>query len=103
MEKDRQPTRVIPGLHAPTAAKPVTRLRTSTGSGQLILLRPLFEKTLRALSERSAGWRESAAIWAGTVVADEWVAENVYFHHQLCDDRAGALSLELSETAKLQL
>jgi len=55
------------------------------------------------MRERSAGRRESAAIWAGTVEEDRWEARRVYFHHDLGDDRAGPLSLELSELAKYKL
>jgi len=60
-------------------------------------------KTLAGLRDRSAEWRESAAIWAGHVTDTSWTAETVHFHHDLCDDRAGALSLELSEEAKFAL
>jgi hypothetical protein len=63
----------------------------------------LFNTTLRGLQERSAGWRESAAIWAGHVDASTWKAEEVQFHHDLCDDLAGPLSLQLSEKAKYDL
>jgi len=37
------------------------------------------------------------------VVDDEWIVEAVHFHHELGDDQAGALSLELSEAAKFRL
>jgi proteasome lid subunit RPN8/RPN11 len=60
---------------------------------------------MEGLRKRSAGWRESAAIWVGRIVGErkDWSAERVIFHHELCDDQAGALFLELSETAKFRL
>jgi proteasome lid subunit RPN8/RPN11 len=65
----------------------------------------LFESTFSMLEHRSDGCRESAAVWAGSIDEndDEWTADCVYFHHELCEDRATALSLELSETAKFHL
>jgi hypothetical protein len=58
---------------------------------------------LERLAERSAGWRESAAIWAGRLSGEDSVAEKVFFHDELCDDRAGPLFLELTEKAKFDL
>jgi proteasome lid subunit RPN8/RPN11 len=70
----------------------------------LVVGRNLFERTLRALQERSSSGRESAAIWVGKIdPKDSWIAERVYYHHELCDDRATALSLELTEAAKFRL
>lgn len=64
----------------------------------------VLERTLTGLKVRSAGWRESAAIWAGQVKGEtEWIAQCAYFHHELCNDQAGPLSLELSEKAKYRL
>jgi len=103
MEENRKSARLVSRFHAPAAKQPNERLRAATGKNLLVLSRGLFENTLRVLSERSAGWRESAAIWVGRVVDDEWIVEAVHFHHELCDDRAGALSLELSEAAKFRL
>ena len=47
--------------------------------------------------------RESGAVWSGRVEKDNTVVERVDFHHELCDDRATALSMELSEEAKFRL
>jgi proteasome lid subunit RPN8/RPN11 len=58
---------------------------------------------MKRLEERSEGRRESAAIWSGRVSGDLAEATRVDFHHELCDDRATALSLELSEAAKFRL
>lgn len=70
---------------------------------RLVVPRTLFETTLRELAERSAGWRESAAIWIGTLEGEDAIASEILFHHDLCDDNAGPLSLELSERAKFDL
>lgn len=70
---------------------------------RLVVPRTLFETTLRQLGERSAGWRESAAIWIGSLDGEDAIASEVLFHHDLCDDNAGPLSLELSEQAKFDL
>lgn len=84
--------------------QPVTGLPPEARS-RLSISRNLLLETIRGLRERSAGWRESAAIWAGSISEDEveWHAHAVWFHHELCDDRAGPLSLELSERAKYAL
>jgi proteasome lid subunit RPN8/RPN11 len=63
----------------------------------------LFGFTLARLAERSAGWRESAAIWAGTLDGNDAIASDVFFHHELCDDQAGPLFLEVTEQAKFDL
>jgi hypothetical protein len=63
----------------------------------------LFKLTLVHLAERSAGWRESAAIWTGQLEGDDAFASDVLFHHELCDDQAGPLFLELTERAKFDL
>jgi proteasome lid subunit RPN8/RPN11 len=55
------------------------------------------------LRERSAGWRESAAIFCGRVIHSEWTVETVRFHHHLCDDRGRPISIRLTESAKYQL
>lgn len=47
--------------------------------------------------------RESGAIWSGGVDGPLATVERVDFHHELCDDRATALSMELSEEAKFRL
>lgn len=56
--------------------------------------------TISGLRERSSNWRESACTWIGT--RDNRVVK-VLFHHELADDRATALSLELPESAKFAL
>lgn len=62
--------------------------------------RRIVLETIRELRLRSDGWRESAGMWlgdqAGRVV-------KAVFHHQIADDRATALSLELPEAAKFKL
>ena len=63
----------------------------------------MFQLTLIRLADRSASWRESAAIWIGQLDGDDAVASDVLFHHELCDDRAGPLFLELTERAKFDL
>jgi proteasome lid subunit RPN8/RPN11 len=57
------------------------------------------------LRARSVGWRESACIWSGTRDASTSVGRvtHVTFHHELADDHATALSLELPEAAKFSL
>jgi proteasome lid subunit RPN8/RPN11 len=66
--------------------------------------RSLFTLTMSGLRNRSDGWRESGAIWAGHVTdEDVWVAEEVYFHHELCDDSGRPFSMELTADAKFQL
>jgi proteasome lid subunit RPN8/RPN11 len=63
----------------------------------------LFRLTLARLAQRSAGWRESAAIWIGNLNADDAIASEVLFHHELCDDRGSPFSMELTERAKFDL
>jgi len=63
----------------------------------------VLDKTLHGLRERSAGRRESGAIWVGDLDGSHAVARRVLFFHELCDDRGEALSLELSEEAKFNL
>jgi proteasome lid subunit RPN8/RPN11 len=47
--------------------------------------------------------RESGAIWSGSVEDTVTTAQRVDFHHELCNDKATALSMELSEEAKFRL
>jgi proteasome lid subunit RPN8/RPN11 len=58
---------------------------------------------MAVLEERSSGMRESGAIWSGSVEDTLTTVQRVDFHHELCDDRATALSMELSEEAKFRL
>lgn len=73
------------------------------GDSSLIVPTNLFSQTLAGLKERSDNYRESAAIWAGTVDKRGWRAQRLFFHHELCDDHSGPLFLELSEDAKFHL
>lgn len=69
-----------------------------------LIVRPsLFLATMEGLKNRSNGWRESAAVWAGQIKGNDWIAERVLFHHELCDDRGGPLSISLTEAAKFDL
>lgn len=79
--------------------------RLQSVSSRLVATRDVFIQTVHGLRVRSASWRESAAVWGGSISGDgrEWKATAVWFHHELCDDRAGPLSLELSEAAKYSL
>lgn len=79
----------------------ITRVPTEkmTPLGRVVPQR-IVDATLLELRARSAGWRESAAIWAGD---RNGVVRQVFFHHHLGNDRAGPQFLELSEAAKLQL
>lgn len=47
--------------------------------------------------------RESGAIWSGSVEDTVTTVQRVDFHHELCNDKATALSMELSEEAKFSL
>lgn len=63
----------------------------------------MFGRTLAALEQRSGGTRESGAVWSGIVDDLVTTVLRVDFHHELCDDKATALSMELSEEAKFRL
>jgi proteasome lid subunit RPN8/RPN11 len=70
----------------------------------ITISRALLASTMSGLRNRSDGWRESGAIWAGNVTENNiWEAEEVHFHHDLCDDRGAPLSMELSADAKFRL
>jgi hypothetical protein len=60
----------------------------------------VLARTIAGLRARSAGWRESACVWSGS---REGCVKDVAFHHELGDDRATSLSLELPEAAKFAL
>jgi proteasome lid subunit RPN8/RPN11 len=66
----------------------------------LVVPRRILDETVGELRARSAGWRESACVWAGT---RDGGVKQVIFHHHIGDDHAGPLSLELPESAKLDL
>ena len=76
------------GQRLPAAATPASRLTVP---------RTIIQATILGLRDRSAGWRESACMWIGSVSG---VVQRVTFHHEIADDRATALSLELPEAAK---
>ena len=71
-----------------------------TAISRRLVPRSIVDVTVQELRSRSAGWRESAAIWAGN---RNGAVTQVFFHHMLADDRGGPLSLELPEHAKLDL
>jgi hypothetical protein len=102
--EEAEPDRKLPELRKEALAPREQRLQQADPGNRLIVAAQLFERTMEGLRARSDGWRESAAVWAGRVRGGaDWVAERVYFHHELCDDRSGPLFLELSETAKFRL
>lgn len=104
MAKKTKSDRGVLGFFAADVVRSCVRVQPEELKRQrLIVPRDLFEFTLERLAERSGGWRESAAIWAGRLCGDDAEASDVFFHHELCDDRAGPLSLELSEQAKFEL
>ena len=70
---------------------------------QLYIRSDIFRKTLAGMKKRSAGWRESGAIWAGNIEEPTSSVLEVFFYHDLCDDKGRALSLELSAEAKFSL
>jgi len=55
---------------------------------------------VQGLRHRSDGCRESACMWIGNY---DGAVRSVLFHHEIADDRATALSLELPEKAKFSL
>jgi len=69
----------------------------------LIVSQELFDATMRELQHRSGRRRESAAVWAGRIEGDLWIAEIVRFHHHLCDDSGSWGFLELTEEGKFAL
>ena len=104
MDKESKSTCGISGFSASPASPSGPGLRAPGGSGhQLIITQQLFDKTMHTLRERSAGSRESAAVWAGAITDECWEAQFVFFHHDLGNDYAGPLSLELGEAAKYRL
>lgn len=80
---------------------PRARLSTArTPASRLTAPRGIIEATVLGLRTRSEGRRESACVWIGTSAG---AVHRVTFHHEMADDHATALSLELPETAKLKL
>lgn len=72
----------------------------ATPASRLTVPRGVLQATVFGLRERSAGWRESACVWVGAAAG---AVQRVTFHHEMADDRATALSLELPEAAKFGL
>ncbi len=104
MGKRRKQDRELPHVSTKLASRPPKRVPEKIPLDvSLKVPRRLFEDTMLELESRSAGWRESAAVWAGSVREGVWQADLVRFHHHLCDDSASALSIELTEEAKLAL
>lgn len=104
MAKKGKPDRGIPRFSEDDASRSRARVQPEElKHTRLLVPQSLFERTLRQLADRSAGWRESAAIWIGSLDGDDAIASDVLYHHELCEDNAGPLSLELSEQAKFEL
>lgn len=104
MEKE-EPTTGIPEFHQGALAPSHTRLHSPTRAGQhyLAIPRTLYLNTMRELRARSAGWRESAAIWSGSIENDKWTASTLHLHHQMGSPDSGPLFLELTQVSKFQL
>jgi len=104
MDENKKPDCCVPEFSSGAAESADTRLRAPTSlDTQLIIPGQLWESTLTELRERSASWRESAAIFCGRVIGIEWVVKEVRFHHYLCEDRGRPRSIRLTEAAKYQL
>jgi proteasome lid subunit RPN8/RPN11 len=71
-----------------------------TAATRVVVPASVLHATVSGLRDRSAGWRESACVWIGTRSNE---VKKVVFHHELADDHATALSLELPESAKYSL
>lgn len=70
----------------------------------LMIPKKLWTTTLRLLRERSAGFRESGALFLGKISPlGERMATRAIAYHDLDDDRASEGFLEISEAAKHQL
>ena len=103
MAKTTQRDRGVFGLSSPDVV-PALRLQPpEVTCGRLFISREVYDKTLSGLAARSADWRESAAVGAGTMTGVDSFVTSVSFHHELCNDRGGPLSLELTEDAKFAL
>lgn len=105
MEQTSKPNRFIPGFLTASVASANSGLPSADSTPSCLEVpRNLFFKTMGALEKRSDGLRESAGVWAGQVIGElRWQPKRLYLHHKLYADRAGPLSLELTEAAKLQL
>jgi len=76
------------------------RLSTAVSASRLRVPRSVLQKTVLGLRDRSNGRVESACMWIGDRTGQ---VRRVIFHHEIADDRATALSLELPEKAKFAL
>lgn len=104
MDEEQEPALRISGIHPATPAHPRKRLLPGDVAGsQLIVPTEVFSETMRRLEERSSRRRESAAVWSGVLTGLSGKVSRVDYHHELGDDRSGALYLELSEAAKFRL
>jgi hypothetical protein len=104
MEEEQESARGVSRFSSATTLAAGKRVSLRVGTNNtLILPRDLLDKMADALRVRSAGWRESAAVIGGIVIGSQWVASRTLFHHDLDEDRAGPVSIELSEKGKLAL
>jgi len=85
------------------ATRPRIWIPPEVAADSLRITSALLNHTLKGLKTRSAGQRESGAIWTGRVSGATSIVLHVHFYHDLCDDKGRALSLELSEEAKYKL
>jgi proteasome lid subunit RPN8/RPN11 len=104
MAKRKQPNRRILEFLAKDVSYRIQRIPPpEVERDKLLISRGLLERTVAGLCERSAGWRESGAIWIGSLNGADSIVQDVIFFHDLCDDKGRSLSLELSEEAKFTL
>lgn len=104
MDQRNEPSLSLSGFHEGLAAFAEPRLPAPAELiSRLVVSERLIDSTLRELESRSAGRRESAAVWCGRVDGNEWRATDVRFHHRVCNDLAGALRITLTEEAKFRL
>lgn len=104
MDEDEKSDHCVPELSSGATESADVGLRPPASlDTELVIPQSLFHETLTELQARSAGWRESAAIFCGRVIGSQWLAETVKFHHHLCDDHGRPRSMELSEEAKFRL
>jgi proteasome lid subunit RPN8/RPN11 len=104
MAQDEEPNGRLPEFLEGDAESPEQGLSAPTSvNTRLVIPGNLLAETLAELDLRSAGRRESAALLCGRVVNTDWIAEQVRFHHLLCNDRGRALSMSLTENAKFTL
>jgi proteasome lid subunit RPN8/RPN11 len=104
MAKRKQPNRLVPELPQTAPTFEAKRIQPQEVRPSVLEIgRAVLDVTLQGLRERSAGRRESGAIWAGDLEGSHAVARQVLFFHELCEDHGEAISLELSEDAKFHL